>query len=1403
MKPLILCLLATLTATAAPVPLFDGKTLDGWDVRKGEEKWWRVEDGMITGGSLAENVPHNTFLATTQRFANFDLRFKIKLEKGEGFVNSGIQVRSIRVPDNHEMSGYQVDAGIGWWGKIYDESRRNKVIAEPIDPAVLAAVVKDWDWNEYRILCEGRRIRSWINGVPALDFTEADEAIPQEGRIGFQAHSGGKFLVRFKDVTIEELPPTPGLPAWPKAEIKKESPLPPEDQRASFTVPPGFTVELVASEEQGVNKPITVAWDRHGRMWTMTATEYPVDANENQAAAEDLYARGGKDRILIFDEPSKPGPLTPRVFAEGLAIPLGIQPLADGVLVQHGSQIRKYQDTNGDGRADTHTVILEGFGIQDSHLFPHQFERTPGDWIYLAQGLFNYSKVRRPDGSPFACGATEIVFNQCKLARFKADGSAFEILTRGPNNIWGLVPARTGETFAQEANDQGIPVAECIPGVHYTSGARDLLRDDAPQIPPSTPGQPFGGTGLSGLALAEDVRSPFAKGHDGEVFYLANPITSRIQIATMNRDEAGRPVFQKGPDFMTSTDPWFRPIATHFGPDGCLYVVDWYNKIISHNEVPRTHPERDKSSGRIWRVRATGSKPDAQVDLAKASSRDLLILLGAAKARTGRLVWQEIVDRKTAVTPAELTPIILDETKPLYMRLNALWALEGIGSHPAGLLEQLAESKDSELRVEAIRIAGENALPEADFLRVANALGEESHYRVRAAIANSLRSHPQATAAMIAHAAKLGLAPLDGPGRDVYDRNFERYLARWAMAVHPEATRTLLTQSNLPPEAQLLAVRSLPDAEAAPAMVQLLPTLDRPLAAPELALLGSQISQPAVQQGFATLLANPTRREGMLRAMLVLDPKIAAIPQLSLPVENAARALLDAPRSPERDALMLAVARRFRLTGLAPQVISWMNSPDRKPAETAEALATLREINGGSPAIYRPLLDHADAAVKREAFTGFGRLDDPAVVTEFATRWASLSGAERSLAIDGMTATQAKATALAKAVTGGGFAGHDASLVEKLIAVLGAENPDVARLLESNKDFLRPVIRLDGDPNGRVLTNLTLAGPFTLEAWIRLDPGIDNADKLFGAKGGPDINFFGSQLRVWGGPQHGDLIIANRQLKPNVWTHCAITRDAEGRFAIYFDGELDQDQGKPFKAPLTGLNLGDSNAAAGSAASYDECRIWNTARSADDIRRDHLTRYAGAEHPPGLVRVIHGGNPGGKLEGTAKTSLTRDFPELVPVAEAARIAEKFDRFRAMATKPGDPAAGAKIAETTCLICHQVQDKGLAIGPNLSGAGAMGVESLLRNILTPNAQLESGYYRHDIKLNDGSVLSGFLAAESADSLVLRQIGADERVIPRTQVASHETSRRSLMPEGLIDGFTEQQVADLFAYLMALK
>ena len=207
-------------ATASAAELFDGRTLAGWE---GDPKWWRVQDGALTGGSLTEKVPRNFFLATTRSYQNFEVTLKLKLTgvPNTGMINSGVQIRSLRVPNNTEMSGYQVDAGDGWWGKMYDESRRNKVIAEAANlPAVNAAVKKD-DWNEFRIRAEGARIRSWINGVPALDYTEAEPNIAQDGRIAIQIHSGGMALVQVKDVRIEELPSTPGAPTWQKVGLPK------------------------------------------------------------------------------------------------------------------------------------------------------------------------------------------------------------------------------------------------------------------------------------------------------------------------------------------------------------------------------------------------------------------------------------------------------------------------------------------------------------------------------------------------------------------------------------------------------------------------------------------------------------------------------------------------------------------------------------------------------------------------------------------------------------------------------------------------------------------------------------------------------------------------------------------------------------------------------------------------------------------------------------------------------------------------------------------------------------------------------------------------------------------------------------------------------------------------------
>jgi hypothetical protein len=186
-------------------PLFDGKTFDGWD---GDTKTtWRIEDGCLVGGTLNRKLPRNEFLATNKEYGDFVLTLKFKLlgDSTKTFVNSGVQIRSQRVKDSHEMIGYQADLGDGFWACIYDESRRNKVLAAA-DQKAMQKALKAGEWNEYVVRAEGRRIRTWLNGEQGVDFTEADEKIPQVGRIGVQIHGGGPAEVWFKDIVIEELP---------------------------------------------------------------------------------------------------------------------------------------------------------------------------------------------------------------------------------------------------------------------------------------------------------------------------------------------------------------------------------------------------------------------------------------------------------------------------------------------------------------------------------------------------------------------------------------------------------------------------------------------------------------------------------------------------------------------------------------------------------------------------------------------------------------------------------------------------------------------------------------------------------------------------------------------------------------------------------------------------------------------------------------------------------------------------------------------------------------------------------------------------------------------------------------------------------------------------------------------
>ena len=212
MKQIIVVLLAfgLVSVSAAPrkksekgfVSIFDGKSFKGWE--GDTKKTFRIERGAVVGGTLKARIPHNEFLCTERRYTNFVLRLEFKL-LGKGKANAGVQIRTERIPNHHEVIGYQADMGDGWWGSLYDESRRRKVLAKA-DPKVVEKILKRDQWNTYEIRCEGPRIRLAINGTQTVDYTEPDQGIPLHGIIALQIHGGPPSEAWYRKVRIKELP---------------------------------------------------------------------------------------------------------------------------------------------------------------------------------------------------------------------------------------------------------------------------------------------------------------------------------------------------------------------------------------------------------------------------------------------------------------------------------------------------------------------------------------------------------------------------------------------------------------------------------------------------------------------------------------------------------------------------------------------------------------------------------------------------------------------------------------------------------------------------------------------------------------------------------------------------------------------------------------------------------------------------------------------------------------------------------------------------------------------------------------------------------------------------------------------------------------------------------------------
>ncbi len=204
---LIGAILGAFSCTAQKIEttsLFDGTTLKGWKAVNSENsKYWSVIDSVITGGDGVTNIPTNTYLHTTESYEDFEFRtlFRITGNHDAGLINSGIQYRSIIEGD--KIVGYQADIGKGYWGDIYDEHRRAKLVGGNL--STLKYILQEDGWNSYIVRCKGNKHELYINGVKTSEYFEKDPKIPSKGVIGIQLHSGGNAKIEFKHITITQL----------------------------------------------------------------------------------------------------------------------------------------------------------------------------------------------------------------------------------------------------------------------------------------------------------------------------------------------------------------------------------------------------------------------------------------------------------------------------------------------------------------------------------------------------------------------------------------------------------------------------------------------------------------------------------------------------------------------------------------------------------------------------------------------------------------------------------------------------------------------------------------------------------------------------------------------------------------------------------------------------------------------------------------------------------------------------------------------------------------------------------------------------------------------------------------------------------------------------------------------
>ncbi|MBX7210080.1 MAG: DUF1080 domain-containing protein [Verrucomicrobiaceae bacterium] len=492
--------------------------------------------------------------------------------------------------------------------------------------------------------------------------------------------------------------------------------LSPAEEQATFTLAEGYVVNLFASEDLGVAKPTQFAWDERGRLWVACSPTYP----------QTVPGEKPSDFVLVLEDTDHDGKADKaHRFAEGLTMVEGLEPGDGGLYVCDFDQIIHLRDTNGDGKADTKRVLFSGFGIGDTHQLANSITHGPDGSLWFSQGLHAFSRVETAHGIARLdkSGIWRLDPRTQKMEGFFNGGKA-------GHNCWGVVFDDYGQVFHKSGDRPdgyySVPGLVSITDPDEYHGVGNLFFTN-----PKTTSIDIVGT----RGLPDDIQGcALIGGYFGNV----------VELHRILDDGSGFKSEQL-PKLMKSSSTAFRPVDVSIGPDGAMYLADWFNPVIGHYQASYMDPKRDRTHGRIWRISAKGRAPVKQPDLASMKPAELLEQLKSPERWTRCQAKRLLFDLPTNEVLAAADALIA-KTYDEHLLLEACGIFEAHESARPALLEKLLAAKDARVRAYGARVAGNWAdrLPNALELLGKSVRDENARVRLESVVACAHVRKPEA-----------------------------------------------------------------------------------------------------------------------------------------------------------------------------------------------------------------------------------------------------------------------------------------------------------------------------------------------------------------------------------------------------------------------------------------------------------------------------------------------------------------------------------------------------------------------------------------------------------------------------------------------------------------------------------